>query len=117
MSAALPSEFASQRHHNLRAGIDAHRAASESRAIPNVKPVFATIRIAAAPWWDPDLRRRANTRPRFFRFRESATRRVESERLKGALLDRLTHHVHILEMNGDRYRLKTSHSIKNPGGE
>jgi DNA replication protein DnaC len=31
-----------------------------------------------------------------------------SERLTGALLDRLTHHVHILEMNGDSYRLKTS---------
>ena len=28
-----------------------------------------------------------------------------SERLTGALLDRLTHHVHILEMNGDSYRL------------
>ena len=26
-----------------------------------------------------------------------------SERLTGALLDRLTHHVHILEMNGERY--------------
>ena len=31
-----------------------------------------------------------------------------SERLTGALLDRLTHHVHILEMNGDSYRLKHS---------
>lgn len=31
-----------------------------------------------------------------------------SERLTGALLDRLTHHVHIMEMNGDSYRLKQS---------
>jgi DNA replication protein DnaC len=31
-----------------------------------------------------------------------------SERLTGALLDRLTHHVHLLEMNGDSYRLKQS---------
>jgi len=31
-----------------------------------------------------------------------------SERLTGALLDRLTHHVNILEMNGDSYRLKQS---------
>ena len=31
-----------------------------------------------------------------------------SERLTGALLDRLTHHVPILEMNGDSYRLKRS---------
>jgi len=29
-----------------------------------------------------------------------------SERLTGALLDRLTHHVHILEMNGESFRLK-----------
>ena len=31
-----------------------------------------------------------------------------SERLTGALLDRITHHVHILEMNADSYRLKQS---------
>ena len=31
-----------------------------------------------------------------------------SERLTGALPDRLTHHVHILEMNGESYRLKHS---------
>ena len=31
-----------------------------------------------------------------------------SDRLTGALLDRLTHHVHILDMNGDSYRLKGS---------
>jgi DNA replication protein DnaC len=31
-----------------------------------------------------------------------------SERLTGALLDRLTSHVHILEMNGESYRLAAS---------
>ena len=31
-----------------------------------------------------------------------------SERLTGALLDRLTYHVHIIEMNGDSYRLRQS---------
>ncbi len=31
-----------------------------------------------------------------------------SERLTGALLDRLTHHVHILEMNGQSFRLNQS---------
>jgi IstB-like ATP binding protein len=34
-----------------------------------------------------------------------------SERLTGALLDRLTHHVHILEMNGDSYRLSGRRSL------
>ena len=36
------------------------------------------------------------------------------ERLTGALLDRLTHHVHILEMNGPSYRLAQSRSRKRP---
>ena len=36
------------------------------------------------------------------------TRTFGSERLTGALLDRLTHHVHILEMNGESFRLKHS---------
>jgi DNA replication protein DnaC len=31
-----------------------------------------------------------------------------SERLTGAILDRLTHHVHILEMNGESFRLRQS---------
>ena len=35
-----------------------------------------------------------------------------SERLTGALLDRLTHHVHILEMNGSSYRLRQSKKTK-----
>lgn len=34
------------------------------------------------------------------------------ERLTGALLDRLTHHVHILEMNGRSYRLAQSRAKK-----
>jgi DNA replication protein DnaC len=37
---------------------------------------------------------------------------LQSERLTGALLDRLTHHVHILEMNGESYRLKESKQTK-----
>jgi len=35
-----------------------------------------------------------------------------SERLTGALLDRITHHVHIIEMNGDSYRLAQSKKKK-----
>ena len=35
-------------------------------------------------------------------------RRVRVREVTGVLLDRLTHHVHILEMNGDSYRLKQS---------
>ncbi len=37
-----------------------------------------------------------------------------SERLTGALLDRLTHHVHVLEMNGESYRLKASRRRRHP---
>jgi DNA replication protein DnaC len=44
-----------------------------------------------------------------------------SERLTGALLDRLTHHVHILEMNGESYRLQASrrqrHRQPNPAAD
>ncbi len=39
-----------------------------------------------------------------------------SERLTGALLDRLTHHVHILEMNGESYRLKVSRRRQGKAG-
>ena len=36
-----------------------------------------------------------------------------SERLTGAILDRLTHHVHILEMNGESFRLRQSRKARN----
>src|SRR4051794_10222629 len=38
-----------------------------------------------------------------------------AERLTGALLDRLTHHVSILSLNGDSYRLKSSRSRRGCG--
>ncbi len=46
---------------------------------------------------------------------EEWTEVMGSERLTGALLDRLTHRVHILEANGESYRLKESKKrIKRP---
>ncbi|MCV5927934.1 IS21-like element ISMdi7 family helper ATPase IstB, partial [Escherichia coli] len=41
---------------------------------------------------------------------EDWTSVLGSERLTGALLDRLTHHVSILSLNGDSYRLRSSRS-------
>ena len=41
---------------------------------------------------------------------EEWTETFGNERLTGALLDRLTHHVNILEMNGESYRLNQSRS-------
>ena len=40
------------------------------------------------------------------------TETLGSERLTGALLDRITHHVNILEMNGDSYRIAQSRARK-----
>ena len=42
---------------------------------------------------------------------------VASERLTGALLDRITHHVHIVEMNDENYRLKQSRSRRRQPSE
>lgn len=49
---------------------------------------------------------------------EDWTQVLGSERLTGALLDRITHHVSILAMNGDSYRLKQSagHRRRAPAG-
>ena len=40
--------------------------------------------------------------------------RPKKQRLTGALLDRLTHHVHILELNGESYRLEHSKKARQP---
>ena len=48
---------------------------------------------------------------------EDWTQVLGSERLTGALLDRLTHHVSILAMNGDSYRLKQSARRRAAGAE
>jgi len=47
---------------------------------------------------------------------EDWTSVLGSERLTGALLDRLTHHVHILSMNGDSYRLAHSSARRRQAG-
>ena len=44
---------------------------------------------------------------------EEWTETFGTERLTGALLDRLTHHVNILEMNGESYRLNQSRARMN----
>ena len=48
---------------------------------------------------------------------EDWTQVLGSERLTGALLDRLTHHVSILAMNGDSYRLKQSAGRRRPAAK
>jgi len=46
---------------------------------------------------------------------EEWTKTFGTERLSGALLDRLTRHVNILEMNGESYRLNQSRErLANP---
>jgi len=44
---------------------------------------------------------------------ENWTEILGNERLTGALLDRLTHRVHIIEANGESYRLKSAKKRKN----
>ena len=59
-----------------------------------------------------DERRRLNLQRQLSRLNlliiDERTEVFGAERLTGALLDRLTHHVHILEMNGESYRLQHS---------
>jgi DNA replication protein DnaC len=44
---------------------------------------------------------------------EEWTEIFDSERLTGALLDRLTHRCHILEANGESYRLRRAKKRSN----
>jgi len=48
---------------------------------------------------------------------ENWTEVMGSERLTGALLDRLTHRVHIIEANGDSYRLRQAKSKVKKGSK
>ena len=48
---------------------------------------------------------------------EEWTETFGTERLTGALLDRLTHHVNILEMNGESYRLNQSRACLATAGK
>ena len=80
-------------------------------------PFKAPLRHLRLPHWQIEL---SNTqiielRERVRRTIPSKKRHHEvvgSERLTGALLDRLTHHVSILGMNGDSYRLGQSRACK-----
>ena len=47
---------------------------------------------------------------------EQWTEVMGSERLTGALLDRLTHRVHIIEANGESYRLRDARQRRKPPG-
>jgi hypothetical protein len=67
----------------------------------------ATIACRGHVFWRLRLRCLVRRPPHALPFNEW-TEAFGSERLTGALLDRLTHHVHILEMNGESYRLKDS---------
>ena len=70
------------------------------RPEPNCCSRFsATATSAAAPWSASNLPF------------DEWTSVFGSERLTGALLDRLTHHVHILEMNGGSFRLIHSDAV------
>ena len=116
-------------HHRLPAGPRDDRGARREEAAPPPGP---------ARQGEPADRRRARLRPLsqsgsellfdvFSRRYENGATIVTSnlpfqewtsvfasERLTGALLDRITHHVHILEMNGESYRLKQSQSRRQP---
>jgi 4,5-dihydroxyphthalate decarboxylase len=62
-------------------------------------------------WWPYGVQRNRSAIDVVLRYHHEqglTKRRLTIERLTGALLDRLTHHVHILEMNGESYRLAQS---------
>ena len=73
-------------------------------------PEVFSQRYERAPSWSPPTCLSTNGP-------KSSDRSVLPERLTGALLDRLTHHVHILEMNGESYRLKHSRENTVPASD
>ena len=82
-------------------------------ASPNWQPLQQTANVAYGLLADKPFRTKIQLCPLWSnsgqtRVRLEWTSVFGSERLTGALLDRLTHHVHILEMNGDSYRLNQS---------
>ena len=85
-------------------GLDA-RALVAGAAGKSSEPIPEAAPAAADPATEPD------------KARETAAPVFASERLTGALLDRITHHVHILEMNGESYRLKQSRSRRRQPSE
>ena len=90
--------------------------ASYPRLISEERGVVPLAKTGAAMLWEIIPLRYERGAPRLTRtlpFNEGTAGRG-SERLTGALLDRLTHHVHILEMNGESYRLKESKRNRPP---
>jgi hypothetical protein len=69
------------------------------------KPVWLFLPVLRAQLADRDHQSTFSEWPQIF----------GDERLTGALLDRLTHRVHIIEMQGESYRLKKSKKQKEGG--
>jgi DNA-binding transcriptional regulator LsrR (DeoR family) len=82
--------YARVRHAVLIEGIR-ERAAADRFGI-NARTVSNMLKFSVPPGY-------VRTKPPF---------RPKLDEFTGALLDRLTHHVHILEMNGDSFRLAHS---------
>ena len=99
--------------------VDYFYSAAEHRSRGALCPSFAPARIGAELLFEMLSQRyeRGSTLITSNLPFQEWTEVLGSERLTGALLDRLTHHVHILEMNGDSYRLKQSRRKRTSSSE